>query len=113
MSDSYKNIKSHIIKILKIMNNNLTSNISHYSHTFHISYHHLYHRKHDRNSHSTQSVTNWKLTEIQKKAVLDYMTQMDELFMLLTLSLIKSTANLILHITHNDSSETAPQIDKH
>ena len=74
MSDSYKNVESRVTKTLKIMNNDLTSNISHYSQAFCVSYHHLYHCKHGRNSHFTRSVTNQKLTEIQEKAVLDYMT---------------------------------------
>ena len=41
------------------------------------------------------------------------MTQMDELFMPLTLSLIKSTANLVLRVTHDGPPETASQIGEH
>ena len=33
--------------------------------------------------------------------------------MLLTLSLIKSTANLVLHVIHDDSPETASQVGSH
>ncbi len=113
MSDSYKDVESRVTKALKAMNNDLTPNILCYLRPFHVPYHRLYHRKHGRNSCSTRSVTNQKLTEIQEKAVLDYMTWMNELFMSLTLSLIKSTANLVLRVIHNGLSETASQVDSH
>ncbi len=41
------------------------------------------------------------------------MTQMNELFMSLILSFIKLTVNLVLHVTHDDFSETASQDDSH
>ena len=74
MSDSYKDVESRVTKALKAMDNDLTPNILCYSRAFRVPYHCLYHRKHGRNSRSTQSATNRKLTEIQEKAVLDYMT---------------------------------------
>ena len=113
MSDSYKDVESRVTRALKAMDNDLTPNISRYSRAFCVPYHCLYHRKHGRNSCSTRSATNRKLTEIQKKAVLDYMTWMNELFMPLTLSLIKSTANLVLRVIHDGSPETASQVDSH
>src|SRR5436190_525465 len=107
MSDSYKDVESRVTRALKAMDNDLTPNISRYSRAFRVPYHCLYHCKHGRNSRSTRPATNRKLTEIQKKAVLNYMTRMNELFMLLILPLIKSTTNLVLRVTHNDSPETA------
>ena len=74
MSDSYKNVESRVTRALKAMDNDLTPNISRYSRAFRVPYHRLYHRKHGRNSRSTRPAINWKLTEIQEKAVLDYMT---------------------------------------
>jgi len=74
MSDSYKDVESRVTRALKIMDNDLTPNILRYSRAFCVSYHCLYHCKHGRNSRFTRPATNQKLTEIQEKAVLDYMT---------------------------------------
>src|SRR5207247_2314045 len=74
MSDSYKNVESRVTQAFKTIHNDLTSNISCYSYNFHVSYYHLYHCHQNCNSHSTQSSTNQKLTEVQKTAVIDHMT---------------------------------------
>ncbi len=110
MSDSYKDVESRVTKTLKTIHNDLTSNILCYSCDFHVPYYCLYCCHQNRNSHSTWSPTNWKLTEVQEEAVIDHMTQMNDLFMSLILSLIWVTANLVLHIDHNGPSETAPRV---
>ena len=74
MSDLYKDVESHVTQTLKTIHNDLTSNISHYLHDFHVPYYHLYHCHQNCNSHFTQSLTNQKLTEVQKTAVIDHMT---------------------------------------
>ena len=94
MSDSYKDVESRITKALKAIHDDPTSNILQYSRDFCVPYHRLYHRHQGRDSRSTRSAKYRKLIEVQEEAILDCMTRMDELFMSLTLSLIRAIAKL-------------------
>jgi hypothetical protein len=96
MPDSYSDIETRVLKACEIAQGQKKPNISALARQFDVPYQRLRARIHGRATRSTRPISTKTLDDIQEKALIRWIRQLDSLYTPPTPAMIERTANQIL-----------------